>query len=222
VRRITLKFAGRCSTCGRVLEPGDPAWWDPATREVRCTASHDPGAPPLSSAVASRPGSEGLPADPSGAVPRRDSASTPDGEQGDWVRLVRYLRRCVEREAAGELIALDRSDRYSVLPTDGALLVCGAAQSAPPNEAVYRIGRALQGGETLICGWPTLVVRHAPRRGDPMYFVYENWTNTFCRVHEESCSFCNRRKGLFGGRKTPNGQWHSGFRTLDAALRRAE
>lgn len=54
-----------------------------------------------------------------------------------------------------------------------------------------------------------------------MYFVYENWTNTFCRVHEESCSFCNRGRGLFGGGRTPSGQWHSGFRTLDEALQQA-
>lgn len=55
-----------------------------------------------------------------------------------------------------------------------------------------------------------------------MYFVYENWTHTRCRVHEASCSFCNGGAGLSGGGRTPSGQWHSGFRTPDEALRRAE
>lgn len=45
-----------------------------------------------------------------------------------------------------------------------------------------------------------------------MYFVYENWTNTFC----------NRGRGLFGGGKTPSGQWHSGFLTRDEALQQAQ
>lgn len=51
-----------------------------------------------------------------------------------------------------------------------------------------------------------------------MYFVYENWTNTFCRVHRADCSFCNSGRGLFGGGRTPSGQWHQGFQSRDEAL----
>lgn len=51
-----------------------------------------------------------------------------------------------------------------------------------------------------------------------MFFIYENWTNTFCKVHHGSCSFCNGGEGIFGGGKTESGQWHSGYVSREAAL----
>jgi hypothetical protein len=54
------------------------------------------------------------------------------------------------------------------------------------------------------------------------FYVYENWTNTFALIHRGSCSFCNDGQGAQGrGSKTPNGQWHGTFLTMDDAINAA-
>jgi len=41
------------------------------------------------------------------------------------------------------------------------------------------------------------------------FYVYENWTNTFTKVHRGDCSFCNEGQGNQGrGTRTGSGQWH--------------
>lgn len=51
------------------------------------------------------------------------------------------------------------------------------------------------------------------------FYIYENWTNTFALIHLGTCSFCNHGQGVQGrGNKTPNGQWHGVFPSLDEAL----
>ncbi len=51
------------------------------------------------------------------------------------------------------------------------------------------------------------------------FYVYENWTNTFAKVHEGSCPYCNDGEGFQGrGRKTNNGQWLGPFSTPDVAM----
>jgi F-type H+/Na+-transporting ATPase subunit beta len=52
-----------------------------------------------------------------------------------------------------------------------------------------------------------------------MYYVYENWTNTFAKVHHGTCSYCNDGKGFQGrGTKTSNGQWHGPFTSKAEAM----
>ena len=40
------------------------------------------------------------------------------------------------------------------------------------------------------------------------FYSYENWHHGYARVHRGDCHFCNQGKGLFGGGRTPNGEWH--------------
>lgn len=57
----------------------------------------------------------------------------------------------------------------------------------------------------------------------PMFWVYENWTNTFTKVHRAECSFCNSGRGMHGaGSKTGSGEWHGPFGTARGALGVAE
>ena len=51
------------------------------------------------------------------------------------------------------------------------------------------------------------------------YFVYENWTNTFVKVHRGSCPYCNEGNGMHGrGRKTQSGQWSDSFSSREEAM----
>ncbi|MGP8007748.1 MAG: hypothetical protein ACLP2J_12050 [Acidimicrobiales bacterium] len=52
-----------------------------------------------------------------------------------------------------------------------------------------------------------------------IYYVYENWTNTFAKVHRGSCPYCNDGRGIQGrGSKTPSGQWLGPFHSADEAM----
>lgn len=51
------------------------------------------------------------------------------------------------------------------------------------------------------------------------FYVYENWTNTFAKVHRGSCPYCNDGRGFQGrGNRTRNGQWLGPFETADSAM----
>jgi hypothetical protein len=50
------------------------------------------------------------------------------------------------------------------------------------------------------------------------FYVYENWTHTFAKVHRGPCVFCKEGNGLHGaGRATPNGEWHGPYVTKQSA-----
>ena len=54
------------------------------------------------------------------------------------------------------------------------------------------------------------------------YYAYENWRahGHVTKVHDCDCSFCNDGKGMSGGTRADNGQWHhlGDFDSPDAAL----
>lgn len=51
------------------------------------------------------------------------------------------------------------------------------------------------------------------------FYVYENWTNTFVKVHRAECSYCNNGRGFHGaGTRTPSGEWHGPYRSGGEAL----
>lgn len=53
---------------------------------------------------------------------------------------------------------------------------------------------------------------------DGPFWVYENWTNTFTKVHVGACAFCNDGRGIQGrGSSTPSGRWLGPFPSLDRA-----
>ena len=55
------------------------------------------------------------------------------------------------------------------------------------------------------------------------FYVYENWTNTFAKVHRGDCPYCNDGRGFQGrGSKTPSGQWLGPFSHSDEAMSAAQ
>lgn len=56
-----------------------------------------------------------------------------------------------------------------------------------------------------------------------VFYVYENWTNTFAKVHRGSCPYCNDGQGFQGkGTHTPSGRWLGPYDTDSAALAAAQ
>lgn len=56
-----------------------------------------------------------------------------------------------------------------------------------------------------------------------MFYVYENWTNTFTKVHRAECSYCNNGRGFHGAEpRTPSGEWHGPYPSAAEALRAAQ
>lgn len=53
------------------------------------------------------------------------------------------------------------------------------------------------------------------------YWVYENWTHDYAKIHRADCSFCNDGTGVHGKSSDANGRWHGPFEKLDKALIRA-
>lgn len=50
------------------------------------------------------------------------------------------------------------------------------------------------------------------------FYVYENWTNTFAKVHRGDCPYCNDGTGFQGrGSSTPSGRWLGPFASRDVA-----
>lgn len=55
------------------------------------------------------------------------------------------------------------------------------------------------------------------------FYFYENWTNTFAKVHRGGCPYCNEGSGFQGrGTRTRNGRWSEAFSSLQEALRAAQ
>jgi F-type H+-transporting ATPase subunit beta len=50
------------------------------------------------------------------------------------------------------------------------------------------------------------------------FWVYENWTVKKALLHREDCGACKRGLGMWGGGKTPNGQWHGPYASLELAM----
>lgn len=56
-----------------------------------------------------------------------------------------------------------------------------------------------------------------------MFYAYENWTNTFVKVHRAECSFCNSGTGVHAaGPRTRSGEWHGPYPSARDALKDAE
>ena len=54
------------------------------------------------------------------------------------------------------------------------------------------------------------------------YWVYEDKVNSYARIHEGTCSFCNHGEGLFGIRNQRENEWHGPYGSREEALQGAE
>lgn len=82
---------------------------------------------------------------------------TVSADQDRWERLVRYLRRCVEAEAACAVLPLG-SNRLAALPLGEETVFARGARQVPLLPELDRLAGRLQSGQTLHYGWPTVVL----------------------------------------------------------------
>ncbi|SCW61653.1 hypothetical protein [Ancylobacter rudongensis] len=40
------------------------------------------------------------------------------------------------------------------------------------------------------------------------FWVFENWTHNYIRVHRRNCCMCNNGRGIHTGAPERNGRWH--------------
>lgn len=50
------------------------------------------------------------------------------------------------------------------------------------------------------------------------FWVYENRTHSYVRVHRRSCCMCNNGRGLKASAPDPNARWHAVETREEAAL----
>jgi uncharacterized Fe-S cluster-containing radical SAM superfamily protein len=50
------------------------------------------------------------------------------------------------------------------------------------------------------------------------YWVYENWTHDFAKVHISTCSYCNAGRGMHAGSTNANGKWHGPYDDRERAF----
>ena len=53
------------------------------------------------------------------------------------------------------------------------------------------------------------------------FWVYENWTHKFAKVHAAPCSYCNNGQGMHAQKSNRNGQWLGAYDTRAAAFEAA-
>ncbi len=80
-----------------------------------------------------------------------------------WVKLVRYLKRCVALEAADSLVEYSNTKRWATVESDFDAFYKGSSLLVPPSDNLARIAGQLQSDESLQYGWPTVVL--ADRKG---------------------------------------------------------
>lgn len=49
------------------------------------------------------------------------------------------------------------------------------------------------------------------------YYVYDNWTNKYAKVHKANCGYCNEGKGFHKDTSDTNGQWLGSFKDRQEA-----
>jgi hypothetical protein len=49
------------------------------------------------------------------------------------------------------------------------------------------------------------------------FWIYENWAVQKAVLHRGGCGACKHGHGMWGGGKTPNGQWHGPYDSEDQA-----
>ncbi len=49
------------------------------------------------------------------------------------------------------------------------------------------------------------------------YYIYENWTHDYVRIHKAGCTLCNNGKGRGGKLTVKNGIWIGSFKDQQEA-----
>lgn len=139
------KYRGKCRACSRVLPEGSAAYWSPSAKKIWCVPC---GQPKEGTEDRSGPDSP-----KEGHYTHRPEAST---SQKKWERLCRYLRDCVQAQAADTLTYYNAQNKTWFLHRGKSeSLIAGDADSVPWIRSALRKMTGDQ--ESVTYGWPTLV-----------------------------------------------------------------
>ena len=172
-------YPGHCSSCNDDIPAGVSAWWDPTKKALVCFRCR-PDAPTRQQNQSSQRLNDGN--------SRAHSTYTDDKQKGNktriagkqhqddslqkkWAHLINYLRRCVEREATGELTSEKDNQRWLLTPYKTEELICGTVDQADMFTEAGDLARCLQQGEVLVYGWPTLLLtdKRGVKRIGPLF-----------------------------------------------------
>lgn len=159
LRRIALRFRGRCRSCSVDLEAGEATYWSRSSKEVWCLACTDGPIPTGHRRTERLPSSSHTVAER--AIPRTTSVHRPpsDSPHALWQKLCSYAQRCIEAEAAKSLVPHADLDSLWFLHTGEEKLLVGQNDSIPaPSRLVDRLNDK-EDESSIIYGWPTVVMR---------------------------------------------------------------
>lgn len=120
-KRIRLRWGGLCSNCGTPLRAGTQAWWDAATKTLRCGSCHEAasGEPP-----AAAPAAEAAPVVGQGPGPVAAATSTAGGSARSKYERLSARRKERVRAAhpvlGGVILALTDEPRSTTVWARGA------------------------------------------------------------------------------------------------------
>ena len=143
---IKVQYKGNCRSCSRVLPTGSAAYWSPSTKgQIWCVPCGQTKKRVETAPAPSRPKERN--------DTRRPQTST---SQKEWERLCRYLRDCVQAEAADTLTYYNLQNKKWFLHRGGSeSLIAGDADSISFPRVVLRKMKETQ--QPVTYGWPTLV-----------------------------------------------------------------
>lgn len=165
-RQFPSQRPNQCRRCGRSIPVGEVVLgmprgngqWDIVGLECATVGGHGtvhPHASPVQRGLATK--RRYRPAAP--AKRRRPPPHRRGRPPGiDWPSLVRYLMLCVRRESEAVPVPLKEHGRWAVLDVDVETLLCGNGTSLPLTKPLQALFAGLEDKESVLCGWPTLVV----------------------------------------------------------------
>ncbi len=166
LRFISLKYAGRCRSCGIRLGESIRAHWSPSLKKIWCVDCISGTGFPVHDTS-----DHGVDGDRNAAAKSRLGKATQSRSATPWQQLCDYLKLCIEADAANSLVPYTEADSRWFLHAGAETLVTGQSDSTQaPGKLSTQLSSRQQ---SMIYGWPTVVVTardHKPKIA-PLFVV---------------------------------------------------
>jgi hypothetical protein len=154
-REWTLRYPGRCRTCGAELPAGTRARWDSDTKRVTCLSCASRPRPDPAGAA---PRPVGAPPGPAAEGPARGGQPQPAAQASPWRRLVDYHLRAVALSAS-QPPPLITAATWRALPLREERIVTGRGDELAVGPELADLFANCRDDEVVLYGWPALVVQ---------------------------------------------------------------
>ena len=156
LRLVSLKYAGRCQSCGKRLRSGLRAYWSRSSKKVWCFGCIRGKRAPARFELGDDSGNSRSSATGTCISHANASKPTDHRELSPWQQLCTYAQRCIEAEAAKSLVPYVKENALWFLHSGEEKLVVGQSDSTnPPSGFPDSPGSRAR---SIIYGWPTVVV----------------------------------------------------------------